>query len=522
MLSFFPSPYPDEILYSVFARYHVRSGNISAKVTLRELFGSSNNTATIDFPCNINSLIKNMPIAAPYTKERFIKDNTLYSFYAPFLPKERANMIYKSMLGNSGGDIHSRIGIMASKVVVPKYLRYCPECFKEDKSIFGEAYWHRLHQISSYIFCSKHGVFIEDSNILAKAVNKHEFYTASDENCISKALEFKSCKIGSCIKIIRAIEWILNSKLKIREIDWFYKKYKVELFSKGFCSNKGRVYQEMLLQHFGNFYSKDILKLFQSDIEDIASNWLTTITRKPRIAFHPIRHILLMNYLSDDIESFFKAAFNPKANGKQGIEPLAQKPLSNECEKESTSEEYPIVYKKRKIWNEMKSSYPELSKTELRKINKKIYIWLYRHDKEWLDSNSPSRKKIVYINNRVNWKNRDKEILEKVILVVNEIITSKDKPERVTISKVSKKLGMSAIMEKHLDRLTETKAYLATVTEDIEAYQIRRVKWVAEYLNSQGEELIEWKIFRIAGLKPTCSEKVKKIIREQVNFYELR
>jgi hypothetical protein len=28
MLSFFPTPYPDEILYSVFARYHARSGNI--------------------------------------------------------------------------------------------------------------------------------------------------------------------------------------------------------------------------------------------------------------------------------------------------------------------------------------------------------------------------------------------------------------------------------------------------------------------------------------------------------------
>jgi hypothetical protein len=35
MLSFFPTPYPDEILYSVFARYHARSGNIKPDETMK-------------------------------------------------------------------------------------------------------------------------------------------------------------------------------------------------------------------------------------------------------------------------------------------------------------------------------------------------------------------------------------------------------------------------------------------------------------------------------------------------------
>jgi hypothetical protein len=29
MMTFFPTPYPDEILYSVFARYHVKSPNFN-------------------------------------------------------------------------------------------------------------------------------------------------------------------------------------------------------------------------------------------------------------------------------------------------------------------------------------------------------------------------------------------------------------------------------------------------------------------------------------------------------------
>lgn len=39
MLQYFPTPYPDELWYSVLGRYHVRSGNPNSATTLRELFG---------------------------------------------------------------------------------------------------------------------------------------------------------------------------------------------------------------------------------------------------------------------------------------------------------------------------------------------------------------------------------------------------------------------------------------------------------------------------------------------------
>ena len=42
MISFFPSPYPDELWYSVICRYHVHSGNYCAKHTLRQLYALLN------------------------------------------------------------------------------------------------------------------------------------------------------------------------------------------------------------------------------------------------------------------------------------------------------------------------------------------------------------------------------------------------------------------------------------------------------------------------------------------------
>lgn len=50
MIGFFPIPYPDEILYSVFARYHARSKNRSLAATVHNLFGHENSRIVVDLP----------------------------------------------------------------------------------------------------------------------------------------------------------------------------------------------------------------------------------------------------------------------------------------------------------------------------------------------------------------------------------------------------------------------------------------------------------------------------------------
>ena len=47
MLSFFPFPYPDELWYSVIARYHTHSGALSWQATMAALFGNARDTEVI-------------------------------------------------------------------------------------------------------------------------------------------------------------------------------------------------------------------------------------------------------------------------------------------------------------------------------------------------------------------------------------------------------------------------------------------------------------------------------------------
>lgn len=48
--------------------------------------------------------------------------------------------------------------------------------------------------------------------------------------------------------------------------------------------------------------------------------------------------------------------------------------------------------------------------------------------------------------------------------------------------------------------------------EDIETFQIRRVRWIVKNMKINGEELKEWKIYREAGLRNTVSNEVKRMI----------
>ena len=54
MMHYFPKPYPDELLYSILARYCVQSGNINTINNTEDIFGSSNrNTNSYRIMVNI-------------------------------------------------------------------------------------------------------------------------------------------------------------------------------------------------------------------------------------------------------------------------------------------------------------------------------------------------------------------------------------------------------------------------------------------------------------------------------------
>ncbi|MFV2048494.1 TnsD family Tn7-like transposition protein [Metabacillus sp. YM-086] len=173
--------------------------------------------------------------------------------------------------------------------------------------------------------------------------------------------------------------------------------------------------------------------------------------------------------------------------------------------------------KYRLAWTELLTQYPAHSKTELRKIRPDVYMWLYRHDRVWLDGNSPNKKSPEVKQERVNWEERDEKLLAEIKKVINAWDHQNEKPKRITLRAVGCKINELSLLENCKDKIPRTIEYIQSVEEKIEDFQIRRIQWVVEQLIPNGEEVLEWKIYRQAGLRPNASFKVKRFISTCVN-----
>lgn len=310
MLSFFPTPYPDELLYSVFARYHIRAGNKSYKTTMGELFNSQTASAIVGLPCNIRNLVSNMPPMSLYNTEELIQNHTLFPFYAAFLPPERAKQIYNSMLGSRGGDIHTRAGIMASGISVNRFLKFCPVCASEDLQRHGEMYWHRIHQVP-FLLCPIHKMQLLDSMVPYVGVNKHEYISASPENCPKSKVQDLKPEIQQHLEALSDLsQCLMDMSLPNRELEWFKIQYREILKTKGYASAGGTLRKKKLLLDFLEFYGAEFLQLLQSPIKIFGdNNWLTDMLHNREKAAHPIRHLLFIRFLGISVKDLFFRKF---------------------------------------------------------------------------------------------------------------------------------------------------------------------------------------------------------------------
>lgn len=67
MIGCFPDPYPEELLYSVCARYSERVKYPNKNGILSELFGRKDTIAVVDLPNGLNHLISQLPPGHRYT-----------------------------------------------------------------------------------------------------------------------------------------------------------------------------------------------------------------------------------------------------------------------------------------------------------------------------------------------------------------------------------------------------------------------------------------------------------------------
>ncbi|WP_232756282.1 TnsD family transposase [Macrococcoides caseolyticum] len=560
MLPFFTNPYPNELLYSAIARYHFYSGNLDCKDTLEELFGSRCVIPSVEIGSYFSVLAEKL--GPHYSVESLLSNHTIYPYYASFLSKARQQEVLQDVL-QDGQALYTRLGMIAGSVCKKDGLYYCAECAKADDAQYGEPYIHREHQLQGINYCLHHEVSLRkyptttDSRIqYVRFELKHMNLTAIYETDPYKDI---------AVTIAKQAYQLLQLPLHGLSREIISSKYRALLRERNLITASNCVRQKELYQAFESHFPKDFLQLYESELNEAYEyNWLKVLLRNSKRHVHPLRHLFLLDFLQQDIESFGTTSADQGAFGngpfpclnkaashykqfiiqdvdvtrdsktknligtftcscgfiyarKQSTDIFKigrvkefghvwhQKLIELSCENISIraiARELGVDSKTVKKYLEQPSfkldqqkvpitvsnldsykaefitivqKHPQSSRTQLRKTYQKEYMYLYRHDKEWLFSILPAHQKRYNEVKTVDWSKRDKQYTI-AIKTLYEQLWASEKPIRITTSLLGKRLGIIANLERHLEQLPITKRLLEQITEIVACSKIGRDK----------------------------------------------
>lgn len=259
MLQYFPTPYPDELWYSVLCRYHIRSGNPNSAVTFRELFGKDHAALGSFLP---NGLIFDIASQLPEGTldiEDIALNHTLFKYVFRFQSLENKNSILEMTK-------HKKIDfpVKISKPYESMELKSCPLCMQEDLKQYGETYWHLKHQIPYVTTCQKHKcrLVIRQREYKNELNNNFILPDINDMNSVDydvseTELEFSKMLIGYLEVPLEAgptegysnlYEGLLNAGYGLVRKDMYY-SIDYKRLSKDLCDKYG---EEFIAHHFRN------------------------------------------------------------------------------------------------------------------------------------------------------------------------------------------------------------------------------------------------------------------------------
>lgn len=550
MMYYFPIPYPDELLYSIIARYCIQSGNTNVIYSSEDIFGRDNRNLAIspELPGNIELLVSNLSESTKLTSDSFIYYSTLFPYIAAFLPEEKAREVYNIMREGKTSVIYNKSGLVSGSIKSNRMFRFCPKCIEEDTRKYGEAYWHRSHQVTGVFMCPIHKEPIYDSDIPYRGNYRMNYIAASKDVCkVELILKYEDEIAEKLIWIAEDIHEILNRPFKYQPLMKKKFLYMESLIEKKIANMISMVHQKRLRKELIDFWGTKVLEMVQSPIkEDKECQWLNILTWEQENITLPIRHILLMRFLGikiDDFSSDFtekthKEIWNEKlvelANEKISVTKIAtmldstKKTVRNQMLRmgieaywnNNNDETIHVNYSetiecKEKLkrakeeWIKLQRENSDLSRNQLRKLKPALYKRLVKYDRQWLLSHSKASGEK---QDNIDWVSRDKELLIQVQAIVEAMHIGR--PEHVQWYSVGGKLGINGWFGKNRDRLPLVKEYLDNNIETLQEFHLRRIAWAIRELEYENEVITPNKLLEKAGVKPWYLDDIYEDVKE--------
>lgn len=476
MIAFFTDPYQDEALYSILSRYHFHTLNPTCSVTLRELFGSKNVNPNLGVMSQIGNLVRN--IGGEYTTDYIIDNHTLFPFYRPFMPMDRQLRAIDKM-AKSGGSVYSHLGLVGGGNICRKDgIYYCPECINEDREKYGESFIHREHQLPGVYLCPHHKRMLKEYAYSKKNSGVRELVRLEEEHIdYTEEVHVIDPKDYEMLYKISVMAYkLLNMNLKDISTPDVVEAYHRRLRKKKLLSRKNLLQAKKLGEELKEFYGESVLSLLECRTgTQSRDNWIRYILKYKDKGIHPIKHILLINFLYKDIESFLEDArgreeIKETKELQEVIKPKRKKGLKIDSEER-------LKNYKQLILNTRKE-FPDLSKWEIRAINPTVYGYVYAKDNKWFNENMPENKPKVRLkvtSQNIDWEERDKEFLELVKSAYQELLEL-PKPVKITRTLIGRRCGIKSHVYSKNGKLPRMEVYLLEICETDMQFKKRKAR----------------------------------------------
>ncbi len=250
MITSFPSLYPDELLYSLFARYRAQSGHIAYVFAAEDLFERRATKPDIEFvdrltPDALQLITRDMSI------EQVIERHTMFPYYARFLPRDRRRQAL--MLMTQGDERYHNLLYLTKSKRLDRYLRYCPICALEDRKQYGETYWHRSHQMTGVDICPKHHCFLKNGTVQISSKSSPSLECAEEhvppaEDPIGSNDEF-TCRIAAYVHEVFQSSVDMDSNIPVGRFFHSKIEYTKYVSPRGEQRNMALLFQDFIAQY---------------------------------------------------------------------------------------------------------------------------------------------------------------------------------------------------------------------------------------------------------------------------------
>ena len=161
MIGILPSPYDDETLYSILARYKRLVGYTNDKNAYWDLLGCDHPGGVQRPQDNRKKLFENTPRNWIGNREDFNERHSGWPYEVS--PRYRDCSKINGYPRIPTTDTEQRLRYFTDDGF-RKTLAYCPLCIESDIKNCGESYWHCIHQLAGVFVCPTHRVFLERIN----------------------------------------------------------------------------------------------------------------------------------------------------------------------------------------------------------------------------------------------------------------------------------------------------------------------------------------------------------------------